>query len=215
MSDSLLPMDYTVHGILQARMLEWVAFPFSRGSSQHRDWAQVSLIAGRFFTSLATRKPKNTGVGSRSLLLQIFLTQESNQGLLNCRRIPYQLSHQGRPTPVSRAIHVAANGIISFFFLWLSNMFNTQIQHILVNCVPSAILTCGSSDSPYVHAPYTCIHIRVCCFTASSQTFFLPIYIISIQFISVTQSCLTLWDPMNRNTSSIYFSHGFLKGFIR
>ena len=31
------PMDYTVHGILQARILEWVAFPFSRGSSQSRD----------------------------------------------------------------------------------------------------------------------------------------------------------------------------------
>ena len=45
------PMDYTVHGILQARILEWVAFPFSRGSSQPRDQTQVSGIAGRFFTS--------------------------------------------------------------------------------------------------------------------------------------------------------------------
>ena len=44
------PMD-TVHGILQARILEWVAFPFSRGSSQPRDRTQVSHIAGRFFTS--------------------------------------------------------------------------------------------------------------------------------------------------------------------
>ena len=39
-SDSLHPMDYTVHGILQARILEWVVFPFSRGSSQPRDWTQ-------------------------------------------------------------------------------------------------------------------------------------------------------------------------------
>ena len=45
------PMNYTVHGILQARILEWVAFPFSRGSSQPRDGTQASLIAGRFFTS--------------------------------------------------------------------------------------------------------------------------------------------------------------------
>ena len=45
------PIDYTVHGILQARILEWVAFPFSRGSSQPRDRTQVSHIAGRFFTS--------------------------------------------------------------------------------------------------------------------------------------------------------------------
>ena len=44
-------MDYTVHGILQARTLEWVAFPFCRGSSQTRDGTQVSCIAGGFFTS--------------------------------------------------------------------------------------------------------------------------------------------------------------------
>ena len=45
------PMDYTVHGILQARILEPVAIPFSRGSSQPRDGTWVSCIAGRFFTS--------------------------------------------------------------------------------------------------------------------------------------------------------------------
>ena len=45
------PMDCTVHAILQARILEWVAFPFSRGSSQPKDQTQVSHIAGRFFTS--------------------------------------------------------------------------------------------------------------------------------------------------------------------
>ena len=45
------PMDYTVHGILQARILEWVAIPFSRGSSQPRDQTQVSRIAGKFFIS--------------------------------------------------------------------------------------------------------------------------------------------------------------------
>ena len=50
------PMDYTVHGLLQARILEWVAIPFSRGSSQPRDWIQVSCTAGRFFTSWATRE---------------------------------------------------------------------------------------------------------------------------------------------------------------
>ena len=49
-------LQHTVHGILQARILEWVAFPFSKESSQPRDWNQVSCIAGRFFTSWATRK---------------------------------------------------------------------------------------------------------------------------------------------------------------
>ena len=49
------PMDYTVHGILQVRVLEWVAFPFSLGSSQPRDRTQVSHIAGRLFTSLVSK----------------------------------------------------------------------------------------------------------------------------------------------------------------
>ena len=54
------PVDYTIHGILQARMLEWVALPFSRGSSQPRDRTQVSCrrTAGRFFTSWATREAR-------------------------------------------------------------------------------------------------------------------------------------------------------------
>jgi len=47
--DCSLP-GVSVHGILQARILEWVAIPFSRGSSQLRDPTLVSYIAGRFFT---------------------------------------------------------------------------------------------------------------------------------------------------------------------
>ena len=45
-----------VHGIFQARVLEWVAISFSRGSSQPRDWTQVSRIADRHFTLWATRE---------------------------------------------------------------------------------------------------------------------------------------------------------------
>ena len=45
------PIDYTVDGILKARILQWIAFPFSRGSSQPKDQTEVSHIAGRFFTS--------------------------------------------------------------------------------------------------------------------------------------------------------------------
>ena len=45
------PIDYIIHGILQARILDWVALLFSRGSSQPRDRTQVSHIAGGFFTS--------------------------------------------------------------------------------------------------------------------------------------------------------------------
>jgi len=61
-------MDYTIHGLLQARILEWVAIPFSRGSSQPRDQTQVSRIAADSLPAEPQRKPKNTGVGSLSLL---------------------------------------------------------------------------------------------------------------------------------------------------
>ena len=85
------PLDYTVHGILQARVLEYIAVPFSMGSSQPRSPAlQVDS-----FPAESPGKPKNTGVGSLSLLQWIFPTQELNQGLLHCRQILYQLSHQG------------------------------------------------------------------------------------------------------------------------
>ena len=55
-SDFCDPIDYTVHRILKARTLEWVAFPFTRGSSQPRDRTQVSHTAGGFFPSWATRE---------------------------------------------------------------------------------------------------------------------------------------------------------------
>ena len=50
------PPGSSVHGILKARILEWVAVSFSRGSSQPRDQTQVSRIAGRLFTIGATRE---------------------------------------------------------------------------------------------------------------------------------------------------------------
>ena len=57
------PVDYTVHGILHVRTLEWVAFPFSRGSSQPRDRTQVSHIANGFFTSWATKEYAKASMG--------------------------------------------------------------------------------------------------------------------------------------------------------
>ena len=84
------PVDCTVHGILQARMLRCVAFPFFRGSSQPRSLPlQVVSLPVE-----PQGKPKNTGVSSLSLLQWIFLTQESNWGLLHCRKILYQWSYQ-------------------------------------------------------------------------------------------------------------------------
>ena len=102
------PPDSSVHEILQARTLEWVAIPFSRRSSQPIDLTQVSHIVGRFFTVWATREAQsrsvmfnslqlhrlhnpwnslgqNTGVGGLFLLEGIFPTQGSNPGLPHCR----------------------------------------------------------------------------------------------------------------------------------
>ena len=61
------PMDCSltgssVHGILQARILEWTTMPFSRGSSQARDWTWVTYVAGRFFTIWL-----NTGISTSPL----------------------------------------------------------------------------------------------------------------------------------------------------
>ena len=58
---SLSPPGSSVHGILQARILAWVAVPFPRGSSWSRDWSQVSCTAGSFFTDWATSEAPETG----------------------------------------------------------------------------------------------------------------------------------------------------------
>ena len=94
------PMDCSlpgssVHGILQDRILEWVATPFSRESSQSRIEPRSLTLQMDSLLFEPPGKPKNIGVGSLSLLQGIFLTQGSNQGLLHCRRILYQLSYQG------------------------------------------------------------------------------------------------------------------------
>ena len=60
--DCSLP-DSSVSGILEARIMEWVAIPFSGGSSWTRNWTQVSCIVGRYFTVSATR----TGIGMKEV----------------------------------------------------------------------------------------------------------------------------------------------------
>ena len=111
------PMDYTVIGILQARILKWVAFPFSRGSSQPRD-ANLGIerrspaLQVDFLPPELQGKPKYTGLGSLSLLQGIFLTQESNQGLPHCRQIFYQLSHQGSPR-ILQWVHITSPADLS------------------------------------------------------------------------------------------------------
>ena len=69
----------SVHGTLQERILEWGVIPFSRGSSQPQDWTGASCIAGRFFTTWATRKALNKAVSD---------TDGFHQSSASCWRIP-------------------------------------------------------------------------------------------------------------------------------
>ena len=68
------PMNYIVHGILQARILEGVAFPFSRGFSHPGIEPRSPASQADSLSAEPPGKPKNTGVGSLSILQQIFLT---------------------------------------------------------------------------------------------------------------------------------------------
>ena len=87
------PIDYTVHGILRARILEWVPFP-SPGDLPNQ----------------------NTGVGSLSLLQGIFPTQGLNRGLPHCRQILYQLSDQGSPSSTDHLFRFTCLFLLLAFF---------------------------------------------------------------------------------------------------
>ena len=120
------PMHYSppgssVHGILKERTLKWVAIPFSRGSSQFRNWTQVFFFAGRFFTIWAVREAfiqssltfctpgtvaitvsmenspgQHTGVGIHSLLQGIFSTSDWTWVSIMADSL-YHLNHQESP----------------------------------------------------------------------------------------------------------------------
>ena len=114
------PMDYTVHGILQARILEWV-FP-SPGDLSNPGIKPRSPTLQIFYQLSHQGSPRILdGVGSLSLLQQIFLTRESNQDLLHCRQILYQLSYQGSQ--------------IIFLVLIILDLFPPSLAFILVQFV--------------------------------------------------------------------------------
>ena len=100
------PMDCnlpgaSVHGILQARILERVAMPPPGDLPNLGIKPRSPALQTDSLSSEPPGKPKNTGMGSLSLLQGIFLTQESNWGLLHCRWIFYQLSYQGSTAVLS------------------------------------------------------------------------------------------------------------------
>ena len=107
--------DSSIHGIFQAKVLEWGATAFSRGSSQPRD----RTLQADSLSAEPPEKPKNTGMGSLSLLQWIFPTQELNRGLLHCRQILYQMSCPKMGGNLSIDKNNGCNG------LKLSNMFKS------------------------------------------------------------------------------------------
>ena len=94
------PMVYTVLGVLQARILEWVTFPFSRRSSNPGIEPRSPALQVDSLPAKPQGKPKNTGVGSLSLLQQIFPIQESNGSpTLQATSLPIELP--GKPNLIS------------------------------------------------------------------------------------------------------------------
>ena len=102
MSSSLRPMDYTVQGILQARILEWVAFSSPGDLPKPGIVPRSPTLQADSLPAELQGKPKNTGVGSLSIFQGIFPTQDLN--LLHCRQVLYQLSYQGSQGPLEQEL---------------------------------------------------------------------------------------------------------------
>ena len=90
------PPTFSVHGILQARILEWVAIPFSRGSSWPRDWTWVSWIAGGLFTIWATREAPSQCLLVFDVCCACVLREEHQIKLSNPLRSEFRKAEWGR-----------------------------------------------------------------------------------------------------------------------
>ena len=132
------PIDYIAHRIPQARILEWVAFPFPGNlpnpgmEPRSPAWHTDSL------PDEPPEKTKNTGVGNLSLLQQIIQTQESNQGLLRCRQILSQLQLLGKS--------ICDNTI--FKCSHILRFWGIGLQHIFLPCHPLCAQSCRTLCDP-------------------------------------------------------------------
>ena len=139
------PKDFTVHEILQARILEWVAFPFSRDLPNSGIEPKSPAEKADSLSAEPQGKPKNTGVGSLSLLC-IFLTQELNRCLLHCRWILYQLSYKGSPRwleeePKVLAEHLNKKVLIEKQKMWHWNIHKrSKLEKKNFNISPSKMV---------------------------------------------------------------------------
>ena len=111
--------------ILQARILEWVACPSPGDLPNLGIEPRSPALQAYSLPSEPPGKPMNTGVGSLSLLQEIFPTQGSNPGLLHCRQILNQLSYQGSPW-------LSICLIKSFYYIRTDKILGDNIASVLV-----------------------------------------------------------------------------------
>ena len=108
----------SVHGISQARILEWVAIPFSRGSSRPRNWTQVSYIEERFFTTSATRN---------SCLNQVLVILEQKSPL------DYVVFHKAKMEVFKNC--VLLNPVPVTTNCWMSNSHLIEIEKVVISII--------------------------------------------------------------------------------
>ena len=155
------PPGSSVFGILQARILEWVAFPFSRGSSWPRDWTRISCVEGKFCTIWATREASlwhicfpTSGMSSTHLIgLTTFSypsalsPQRSLSSLSSSHRCPTSWAKLGILSPASRG-----SLIIPFVLC-----YNSLFIYVLIDCELGAWTSSYSSLYTFAHNSTWCI----------------------------------------------------------
>ena len=135
-------MDCTVHGILQARILEWVAFPFSRRSSQPTGWIQSPALQLNSSLAEPPGKAKNTGAGSLSLLWQI-LGMEPGSPALQVDSLPPELPGMPQtvyiapPSPFPVSVKFFAKLLVSRFFLIFCTRTEMQLLGVISIICPT------------------------------------------------------------------------------
>ena len=145
-------------GILQVRILEWVAMSSSRGSSQSTDQTQVALEANSL-PSEPPGRPMNTGVGSLSLRQGIFPIQESNRVSCIAGAFFYQPSYQGSPMYTCR--HYLFLLCVKCIIWWvLTYVYSIEIMNTTVILQSFFVLIFNLSPHPHSCPRQLLIHLQ-------------------------------------------------------
>ena len=127
------PMD-VVHRILQARILERVAFPSPGNPPNPGIEPRSPTLQADSLSAEPQGKPKNSGVGSLSLIQWIFPTQELNWGLLHHRQILYQLDYEGSLRGIFKVHFILFIFLVFEIALWYRYYAHLLIQMENLNC---------------------------------------------------------------------------------